>query len=223
MNQQQQQPSASFSLDRDAAIKGSGAARINQKGAYTGTVTRAEFIKSAKGTTGIDLSFVADDGAQAEFLTIWTHNKDGDELSGYNLVQSLMTCVRAEQLCVRRARIEKYNADTRAREPMDADIYPDLMNKPVGLLLVVEQYLSNTNNQVKDKMTIVGCYEAKTGKTAKEMWEKKPSTMLPTLIAGLHDKPLKTGAAGHSANGHGGYGQDSGPPSAIDFDDDIPF
>lgn len=203
-----------YSADRDAAIKASGTARIYQKGAYAGEFTRAEVTVSSVGTVGIDLSFKAVDGSTADYLTIWTHNKAGEELSGYGLVAALLSCMRVKNVEAKRARIEKYNHDAGARMMMDADIYPDMMGKPIGLLLVQEEYLSHGIK--KTKLVITGCYEPATGKTAAEIWKKLPATSLPALTASLRDKPLREDPGNPPATRAQG-------PITAGFDDSIPF
>lgn len=204
----------SYSVNRDGAIRASGTPRISAKGAYVGTFTRAEHTVSRKNTSGIDFSFVSEDGAQADFLTVWTHKGDGEELSGRALLDALMTCMAVRNLEPKRGRVEKYNRDTGTRELTDATLYPDLMDKPIGLLLIVEEYLGSDGTK-KSKMMIAGCFEPVSRKTAKEIWEKTPAKALPALVAGLKDRPLPA-AAQRSAPPD--YGQD-----AYGGDLDIPF
>jgi len=218
-----QQP-MSYSVNRERAIKASGNLRIAEKGGYTGTLIRAEATVSSKGTVGIDFTFRADDGATADFLTIWTHKANGEELSGFGLIDALLTCIGFNgKLDAKRGRIEKYNPDSGLREVMDAILYPDLMNKPIGLLLVVEEYLNTRSNQIKSKMLIQGFYAAASGKTAKEIWEKAPAKALPLLIAGLRDKPYVAKPGATPAMRSTGSRPDAGHPAFDDFADDIPF
>lgn len=203
----------SYAVNRDGAIRASGTPRITVKGAYVGTFTRAEHTVSRRGTVGIDFSFVSEDGAVADFLTVWTQKSDGEELSGRALLDALMTCLAVRNLEPKRGRIEKYNADTREREMMDAVLYPELMDKKIGLLLIVEEYLGNDGSR-KSKMMIAGAFEPQSQKTAREIWEKAPAKALPALIAGLRDRLLPANA---------GYAPTGQASAYGDMDDSIPF
>lgn len=217
--------SMTYSVNRDGAIKASGTPRILVKGAYPGVFTRAEAITSSRGTSGIDFSFISDDGAAADFLTIWTVNAKGEDLPGRNQVSALMTCMAVREMTVKRARIEKYNVEAGLRELMDADIFPDLMNKRIGLLLINEEYL-NASNVLKTKLVIVNMFDAASGKTAKEIWEKAAARDLPALTAALRDKPLSAdklhavnpGITARQAATHADH-----DPFALDQSDEIPF
>lgn len=214
MNEATQMP-ASYSVNREGAIKASGTPRITRKGAYIGEFTRAEHTVSRRGTLGLDFSFVAEDGSTADYLTVWTKKGDGEELSGRALLDAMMTCMAVRNLEPKRGRIEKYNPDTRERELTDAILYPDLMGKRIGLLLIVEEYIGNDGAK-RSKMMVQGCFEPVSQKTAKEIWNKEPAKALPALVAGLRDRllPAHAGApAGGYQDGYGGdaYGDDSIP------------
>jgi hypothetical protein len=205
----------SYSVNREGAIKASGTPRITRKGAYVGTFTRAEHTVSGRGTLGIDFSFVGEDGATADYLTVWTQKRDGEELSGRALLDALMTCMAVRDLQPKRGRIEKYNRDTREREMTDAILYPDLMDKRIGLLLIVEEYIGSDGVK-RSKMMIQGAFDPQSQKTAREIWEKSQPKALPALIAGLKDRLLPANA------GHQG-GAPASDPYYTDPADDIPF
>jgi len=63
--------------------------RIEEKGKYLGTLTRAEQIVSKKGSKGVDFSFKTDTGATADYLTVWTHNGEGKQLQGFNTLMAI--------------------------------------------------------------------------------------------------------------------------------------
>jgi hypothetical protein len=204
-----------YNVNRDGAIRASGTPRITHKGAFIGTFTRAEHTVSRRGTVGIDFSFVSEDGASADYLTVWTQKGDGEELSGRALLDAIMTCMAVRALEPKRGRIEKYNPDTREREQTDAVLYPELMDKRIGLLLIVEEYIGNDGGK-RSKMMIQGAFEPVSQKTAKEIWNKEPAKALPSLIAGLRDRLLAPGAvASRPASAAPDYGYTEA--------DDIPF
>ena len=68
--------------------------RIDASGEYIGTFTKAEKVISNGGTEGIDFSFESDDGATADYLTLWTIKADTSKTFGYGLLMALMTCLK---------------------------------------------------------------------------------------------------------------------------------
>lgn len=225
MSTQMNTPNKSYALDRDSAMKANGNIRIQEKGKYYGQFTRAEFVTSTKGTIGIDFTFKSNDGATADFLTIWTQRQNGEALAGRQLIDALMTCLRLRSMDTRRARVEKYNPDSQQRDMADAEIYPDLMHKPIGLLLVTEEYI-NGQGQKKSKMVIWGFFEASTDKTAREILRQQPAQSLPSMVASLRDKTLpqspRIGQLGR--NSAADYrSQHAAYPANDGLDSDIPF
>lgn len=178
-----------YAVNREGAIRASGTPRIHAKGAYVGTFTRAEYVKSRADTVGIEFTFVSDEGALADYLTVWTMNRDGKELSGRALVDALMTCMAVRELKPKPGHVDKYSREAGGRESLPATLYPDLMGKKIGVLLIVEEYVGNDGG-VKSKLAMVNCFEPASGKTAREIWEKSPAQALPALTAGLRDKLL---------------------------------
>src|SRR5690348_13925829 len=87
----------SFALDQDAARKAGTPGRIQTTGSYVGTIVAAWYEESAGsgnkpgGAQAFKFKFKDDSGASAE-VAVWTHNRDGKPLSGFNLVQALMVC-----------------------------------------------------------------------------------------------------------------------------------
>lgn len=205
-----------YNLNPDAARDAdSGGGRIDQSGAYIGKFTKAEAITSPKGTEGIEFSFEADGGATADFLTFWTHNKDGEEIFGFKALSALMTCLKARSIKPANGMVEKWNKSSGQKEKHQATIYPDLMNKRIGLVLQREEY-TKENGQTGYKMNIYSSYEADTLLTASEILDKasKPER-LDKIIATLRDKTQKQ----QSGNNH------QTPSSNFDDfkDDDIPW
>lgn len=197
--------------------------RIQEKGAYKGTFIRAEAVVSEKGTQGIEFAFKSDMGQTADYLTIWTVNSEGKELYGRKVIDALMTCLALRGINAQQAMVKKYNHETRQEENVKAIVFPELMNKPIGLLLVREEY-EKTNGGTDWKMTIVGCFETQQHLTPKEILERSGPGQLDKMVALLQDRPLKKrGGSGmqdhpaHRGNSGGGSGFD-------DMDDDsIPF
>ena len=212
-----------FAIDRNDANarKIGGAGRINATGQYEGVFTRAEARKSDKGSIGIEFDFKTDEGATASFLQVWRMNGAGGELSGAKIVDAIMLLLRAKNMSPVFATVDKWDKEASAVTKQKCLVYPDLMSKPIGLLLQKEhdEYQGNPT----EKMIIYGCYDIASGKTPMEIVDKKPAGGLEGIVAALKDKQAKK-KSGNPAQVH--HGAHSGARSAHNFndmDDDIPF
>lgn len=207
-----------YELDIKAAAAGDVIySKIEQKGKYFGVLTRAETIKSDKGTTGVDMSFKSDCGATADYLTLWTHNSDGKALMGFNTLMAIMTCLRVKSIKAELGHIEKYDPDLQKRVMVGVELFKDIMNKPFGLLLRMEQYKKNAGGTAW-KPTIAGTFD-KDGFTATEILSKATSpALLDKMVLALKDKPLTDVKPVPETHNNGGTVHSASP-----FDDDIPF
>lgn len=173
--------------------------KIEQKGKYLGTITRAEQVTSDKGTKGVDMSFKSNSGEVADYLTIWTHNKDGKQLSGFNTLMAIMTCLRVRELNASDGEVEKYDKDQKKRVKVIAPLFKDLMNKPLGLLIHMEEY-EKTAGGTAWKAVIAAAFD-KDEFTASEILNKsKTPTTLEKMVAALKDRPLKQSAPSASTD-----------------------
>lgn len=186
---------------------------ISESGAYTGIFTRAENVMSTKGTVGVEFSFKSDSGASADYLTLWTKNKDGKELYGYKMLMAIMTCLKVRNIKPSIQQVEKYDHDAGQRKQVSVEVFADLMNKPIGLVIQMEEY-EKKDHSTAWKPSIYAAFSSE-GFTASEILNKaqKPDT-LDKMLATLRDKPLRHRAEQASA---------STPAPAADFDDDIPW
>lgn len=181
-----------YNLDQNAAKQADNInARIEQKGRYLGMITRAEQVTSSKGTKGVDMSFKSNNGESADYLTLWTHNKDGDQLMGFNMLMAIMTCLRVKSLASEVGEIEKYNAETKKKEKVSANLYKELMNKPVTLLMYMEEYAKSTVGTAWKPVIFAAC--DKDGFTASEIFAKATAAnTVEKMVSALKDRPLKT-------------------------------
>jgi len=208
-----------YKLDTNAAKQADQLfARIEEKGKYMGVITRAESIQSKKGTTGVGISFKTYTGATADYLDFWTINADGKQLAGYNLLMAIMTCLRVKGLKATTGEIEKYDRDLQARTKVQADLFKELMGKPIGFLIHMEEY-AKTEGGTAWKPVISAPFDH-AGFTASEILAQaqKPETLEKMFFA-LRDRPLKPSASTAP--------QQSGPVntggSFDDLESDIPF
>lgn len=205
-----------YQLDTKAAKQADQLfARIEEKGKYMGVITRAESIQSKKGTKGVGISFKTDTGATADYLDFWTINADGKQLAGYNLLMAIMTCLRVKSLTATTGEVEKYDRDTQSRVKVQADLFKELMGKPIGFLIHMEEY-AKTDGSTAWKPAITAPFDP-AGFTASEILAQaqKPETLEKMFFA-LRDRPLKntpSAPASHNSNRQ----------SFDDIGDDIPF
>lgn len=182
----------SYDLNPEAA-KQAEQSRITETGKYSGIFTRAEAVESEKGTEGIEFTFKAEDGSEAGFLTLWTYNTEGKELFGFKVLNALMTCMRVKQIKPAQATIEKWVDGN--KQKVTATIFPDMMNKPIGVLLQKEFY-EKRDGSIGSKLNLTGCYEASTQMTAGEILGKATKAeRLTGMVANLRDKAAPTATA----------------------------
>lgn len=204
-----------YTLDTAAAKKAdSFNARIEQTGKYLGAFSRAEQVTSKKGTKGVDFSFKAESGESADYLTIWTHKEDGTQLQGFNTLMAIMTCLRVKSLSAEAGEVEKYDATQQKRVKVSANLFKDLMNKPIGLLLQMEEY-EKTAGGTAWKPSIFAAFDQNEFTASEILSQAKTQETLAKMVSSLKDKPLKhasqsTATANHSSPG-------------VDFADDLPF
>lgn len=192
--------------------------KIEQKGKYLGTLTRAESVTSKKGTKGIDLSFRANTGETADYLTLWTHNADGKQLMGFNTLMAIMTCLRVKTLNAEDGEIEKYDQDQAKRVKVTVPLFKELMGKPIGLLLAMEEY-PKTAGGTAWKPVISAAFDENEFTASEILSQAKTPETLTKMVMALRDKPLKG-----SASAPVSHGESDHPAGQFDdFPDSIPF
>ena len=202
-----------YALNTEAAkAADSTGNRITERGKYIGKFTRAQHIESDKGTKGIDFDFEADNGQKARF-SIYTMKADGTHLYGYKLLMAIMTVLKLRSLAEPQLRVAKvYDFDAGREVEKNVPQFIELLDKPIGLLLVMEEY-----KEGKWRPTPVGVFQADTELVASEILDRKTQpTALPKMIERLRDRPMQNRssyAASHA----------DAPSSLSEIADDIPF
>lgn len=198
---------------------------IKETGKYIGVITRAESLVSRdKGTKGLGLSFKADNGQTADYLDIYHTKGDGSELSGLKTVNAILCCTRTQEAKAGKIKVEKWDADAKARVEVTVDGYPQLMGKRIGFLLQ-KALETDQNGRTREKVQIFGVFAADTELTASEMYAKKTTPeRLNAMFDALMARPVRdnrTHAARKASAAAGGDfdDRDIPPPS----DDDCPF
>lgn len=208
---------STYNLDTDAAKQAdSGNGRINETGKYIGMFTKAKKVSSKQGTQGIEFSFEANNGQTADYLTVWTINSEGKQIYGYKQLMALMTCLKVCSIDAKMGEVEEYDTAAKQMITHQAEIYPALMNKPIGVLLQMEEY-EKKDSSVGTKPTFAGFFDPQTEQVAVEILEKSEARVLEKLVGQL--VPVKKMKGSRSTSNAAYSGAESGPA----FDDSIPF
>lgn len=198
---------------------------IRESGKYIGTITRAEALLSDKGTRGLGLSFKSKDGASADYLDIYTHKKNGEELMGVKTVNALLACLQMRGIKDGTIKCEKWDNTSKKRETVEVNGYPDLMGKEIGFLLQKTLETNNRTGADVERLSIFGVFSAKTELTASEILDKKVNPeRLAKMVEVLAARPVRDNRdkGGRPTNVRSATSSPSGT-GFDDMDDDIPF
>ncbi len=206
-----------YTLNPEAAKQADNLfSRIEEKGKYLGMLTRAEPITSKKGSKGVDFSFKSETGATADYLTIWTHNGDGKQLQGFNTLMAMMTCLRVKELKAEQGEVEKYDSEEKKRVKVQVPLFKAMMNKPVGLLMHMEEY-EKTAGGTAWKPAISAPFDADEFTASEILNKAKQPETLAKMVQALRDRPLKNGSVKPAQT------YESENPGAGFEDSEIPF
>lgn len=207
----------SYSLNTDAAKQAEGG-RITETGKYVGQIVIAEAVVSSKGTEGVEFSFKSDSGQSADYMTLWTHAKDGTELFGFKVLNAMMTCAQLRTITPKAVTLKKRSES--GPVDMQSTIFDEFSGRPIGLLLQRESYTKNDGG-AGSRMVIQTPFCPTTDRTASEILDKKPKgEVLAKLVASLRDRPMQKNANA------GSQAPRSASPAAAGQgfeEDDIPF
>lgn len=222
-----------YKLDATAAREAENfSSFLSETGKYKGKFIRAEkLVSSNKGTHGIGFTFEADSKQTTRF-DIWTMNAQSEHLMGFKTLSAIMACLKLKTLDVGTGPVERYDYDTRQRSTVQAEIFPDLLNKPIGLVLVNTEYEKMRDGKKSGetgwRLELVAPFEAATEFTASEIMDRATQPKkLAAIVSMLKDRPLKNKPAPRQA-AYAGYDDapPAGHPASGGFeapDDDIPF
>lgn len=210
-----------LTLDANAAKAADNtASAIRETGKYIGTITRAELLVSERtGTVGLGLGIKTSAGQEANYLDLWHTKGNGEQLSAWKTVNAVMCCAKVAECPEGVITIEAWNSAIRQRERVQVNGYPALMGKRIGLLLR-KTLETDRDGKDRDRMEIVGVFNADTELTASEMYAKatepkKLGQMLDMLLAKPVRDARKKGASKPAAG--------SADDPFGDMHDDQPF
>lgn len=202
-----------FQLNPQAARDGSGSAGafIQQTGAYIGTIVAATQYKAPSGAEMMNISFQANSGEKAPYLSICYKKKDGsDNEIGVNQINALMACMKVRNTAPVNGSINAWDKNAGKEMPQQAIIFPELMDKPVGLFL--QRELSTYNGEDKEKVVFYAPFNADTQQTAQEVLDQSEAKSIERMKETVKD---------YDKRQKGGYSTQS--ESAEQFEDDVPF
>lgn len=212
-----------YSLNTQYAKEGSSASAGRlYTGAFVGKFTRASEFTNDKGTKGIALEFKADSGEVGGF-TLYTYNGKGEPLAGLKRLHALMTCMKLRSINPAPGEFEDYDTATRQRIKVRGTIFPELLDKPIGLVIQMEDYAKNGGG-IGQRPTLFAPYEADTKKLALEILDNLPATRLQNIVATVKDRALRPGQSNSTtSSGPHDYGGNGMQGGFVPDDDDIPF
>ncbi len=223
-----------YAIDKTAAIEADNhGGFLTETGKYKGHFLRAEkLVSKNKGTHGIGFTF-EDDSKRSTRFDIWTRSGSGDNLMGYKTLQAMMTVMGLRNITPAQGIVDRYDYDTKTTSKVQAEVFNDLVGKPVGLVLRSTEYEKMRDGRLTGetgwRLELVAPFRPADEFTSSEiMLSHTKALKLPALIATLADRPLKARpmAAPRPDDGYGGA-IPFGHPAASGFDggDDssIPF
>jgi len=164
--------------------------RIDASGPFIGTFEYAEAVTSSqKGTEGMKLGFDDGHGGKCE-LTLWTRKADGTPLFGFNFVQAMMTIFGLKGLKAVKGKVYTYDQENNKRRGLEEDgqVFPDLLKKPIGLMLQKELKTSQAGKDFFD-MNVWGVFHPTSRLTASEIREKKAKPeKFEKMVKSIRDK-----------------------------------
>ena len=184
----------SYEYDESAASKADDvASRIDQSAAYIGRVKVAYAIKAKSNTEGIHFEFESPGGGSANF-DLYTRKEDGTVVFGMNLVQAMMTVLGLKGLTTTKAKYEQYDFDQGKRVEVEGEIFRDLMDKDIGLVLQKEKYTKQDGKE-SFRMNLYGVFHSMTRLTASEIKDRKQQPeKLEKILRSLKDKDSRVAA-----------------------------
>lgn len=196
MSDQENDVGVSYDYDEAAATKSDKAAdTITEGGPYVGKFLAAEATVSAeKGTHGVKLSFEAPGNGKAEF-TLWTKGEDGTKYFGFDQLQGLMFLMGVKSLRSVKGKVTKWEDvdGTRKQVEGEGDTFPDLCNKPIGLVFQQELYTTN-KRATGTRLNLYGAFQPETKLMMSEIKERKTTPVkLERLLKGLKVKDTRKG------------------------------
>ena len=216
MNYQNNKAEAIAGDDRNSYIK--------ESGAQVGIFTMAKAITAKKGSKGVEFSFKSNDGATANYQTLYTENAKGESIFGYKQLCGIMTILGVDGIVGQQSTIKEYDFDLKQEIDKIATIYPNLINQPIGVIFQKEQYYKN-DSTMGERVNMWGFFRAADNATVMEVGKglQSDGSRLNSMVEGLKDKLIKPLAETNASMIAGDQYAGQVAPQGNDFDDDLPY
>lgn len=210
-----------YTITKESVDRASSPGFIDQIGAYTGTFTQAYEARATTGAIGIAFDFQDDAGQRARW-TLWTHRADGTAIFGEGQMASMLACMKLRSIDSRPGTAKVYDFDQGALVEKDVEVYPDLLNRPIGVFLQSEEY-EKRDGETGVRMVPVGFFQVGTRLVAKEIMDRiTTASQYDSIVARLKHRPLRDDGGARPA-ARSTSASSSASSSIEDMDDDIPF
>lgn len=209
-----------YNLDPKAARKADQTGSfINEIGKYAGVFKQAESITASTGTKGVALTFECN--GQKANISLYTMKSNGDKIMGFDALMAILTCMGLRAINEAPGTVTRWDAATKKEISQPGTVFPELCNKPIGLLLETEDYTSNAG-ELKTRMALKAVFQAKTELTASEILDHKTTPeQLGRMVVSLRHRPAK---AARQTSAPQGNGNGMPPPQGFEgMDEEIPF
>lgn len=192
------------SFEYDDAAAAQGDREPISTGPYVGKFTHAAYLSNAEGSEGIEFTFEGPGQGTARFK-LWTKSKEGKKTVGYNQLQAIQFLFNLKGLKSATGKVQAWNDTTGKFEEVDGDVFPELCEKPIGVVLQKE-HTSKKSGGDSFRFNLVGQFQPETRLTASEIKEHvtKP-TKIDKILKGLKDKDSRKNAPTETAQPSMGY------------------
>lgn len=189
--------------------------RIETSGAYIGRLTQAKERTAKTGTKGIEFTFEADDGRTARYLTLWVARANGEKIEyPFSLLSALLACLELKSIESVEAMVDEWNPASGGWESAPAQVFPMLLNKPVGVLLQREE--REWEGRTFVGMKIVQFFDPRDRSTPAEILSgQRSGQALDKMAANLKESVVRHDAPPPGAAASSGMGMIE--------EDDVPF
>lgn len=160
-----------YTLDTNQARKADAVGgMISELGQYPGTIEVAYATKAQTGAKGVGIVFKSSAGEKAKF-TLYTHNRNGEKIMGYDQLMALMTVVKVRDIKPVPATIKQWDAEQRKEVDAKVEAFPELHGKQLQVLFQTEEYVAK-DGSIKPKV-VPRYFLSIDGFSASEILDKK--------------------------------------------------
>ena len=202
-----------YNLNPDLARQGSGngGGRITETGFYKGQLTKVRKADFGE-ASGLSITFVSDNNQKADFNL----RLEGPHAYDEPKLHALLACLKVRENKGVQGTVEEYDYNEKKEVKLQAEIFPAMMNKPIGLAFQRREYISKSDGQVKSAINLFAPFTHDTEKLADELLDGSDAFGLEQMKKYLKDKTVNKPATQADVYKQPEYTNDG-------FDDDIPF